>query len=104
MTDMEQQAQRIVPRDWGRFDRRAFKQAIQRWLDEYHLLVIGSHSAFKTRMYGLALRAIGFRLSTTATGHLSYLADGQADRRQVQSLEAMARYLEQHPEAAQGPQ
>ena len=104
MTDMEQQAQRIVPRDWGRFDRRAFKQAIQRWLDEYHLLVVGSHSAFKTRMYGLALRAIGFRLSTTATGHLSYLADGQADRRQVQSLEAMARYLEQHPEAAQGPQ
>jgi hypothetical protein len=104
MTDLEQQAQRIVPRDWGGFDRRAFKQAIQRWLDEHHLLVVGSHSAFKTRMYGLALRAIGFRLSTTATGHLSYLADEQADRQQVQNLEAMARYLEQHPGAVQGPQ
>ena len=104
MTSMEEQARRIVPRDWGRFDRRMFKQTIQRWLDEHHLLVVGSHSAFKTRMYGLALRAIGFRLSTTATGHLSYLADQQADRREIQRLEAIARHLEQHPEAAQGQQ
>jgi hypothetical protein len=93
MTDMRQQEQRIIPRNWGRFDRKAFKATIQRWLSEHHLLVIGSHNAVKTRMYSLALRAIGFRLKTTDTGHLSYIDDGRAEPQKLLELKRAAQYV-----------
>ncbi len=77
-TDIEQQAQR-VPRQLGSFDRKAFKTAIQRWLDKYHLLLVASHNTAKTKLYGMALRALGFRTQKTPSGGIVYLADEQAD-------------------------
>ncbi len=87
-TDMEQQTDRTVPKMWGKFDRKAFKATIQRWLDKYHLLLVASHNNAKTKLYAMALRALGFRTQKTPSGGIVYLADGQADLGPVQKAEA----------------
>jgi hypothetical protein len=94
-TDMEQQARHIIPRFWGRFDRRAFKRTITRWLQQHHLLMIGSHDAHKTRLYRVALRALGIGTRNTAHGRIAYLEDGQQDPSIVQRLEQITRILEE---------
>ena len=90
-TDIQQQAERITPKLWGSFDRRAFKATVQRWLDQYHLLVVSSHNSTKTKLYGLALRALGFRPQRAAGGGIVYIADDQAD---MQVLERTTAFME----------
>jgi hypothetical protein len=96
MTDVEQQVRHAIPRGWGNFDRRTFKATVQRWLDEHHILVVFSYSPAKTRLYGLALRALGFRLHQTGAHGMFYLADEQADRRAIEQLEGIGREVGRH--------
>ncbi len=95
-TSEEQQAEHIIPKGWGNFDRKAFKEAITRWLAQYHMLVVASHSSIKTKMYGLALRAIGFKLTPVpSTGLFSYIGDGKEDPRKIKMLEQIGQFMEQ---------
>jgi len=96
MTDVEQQVRHVIPRGWGNFDRRTFKATVQRWLDEHHILVVFSYSPAKTRLYGLALRALGFRLHNTGAHGMFYLADEQADRHSIEQLESIGREVGRH--------
>lgn len=100
-TDPQQQMERVTPRLWGSFDRRAFKTTVQRWLDQYHLLVVSSLSSTKTRLYGMALRAMGFRPQRAAGGSIVYIADNQANLRVV---EAAAAFMGRVQQMGRGPQ
>ncbi len=99
-TDEQQQAERVTPKLWGSFDRRAFKTTVQRWLSQYHLLLVASHNSAKTKLYGIALRALGFRPQRAAGGDIVYIADEQAD---MQVLERAAAYMEQARQRNRGP-
>ena len=88
-TDMEQQARRVVPKQWGAFDRKAFKQAVRRWLDKYHLLLIASHDSARTKLYALVLRALRFVPQRAAEGGIVYITDGTADLAPIRRAEAL---------------
>jgi len=100
-TSTEEQAEKIVPKGWGKFDRKAFKSTIQRWLATYHLLIIASHNDAKIKLYALALRALGFKVQRAADGDIVFIADAQADMKPLRRAEAMMGQMRQMQQQGQ---
>jgi len=72
MTDIAQQASPSAATP-GKFSRQVFSDTIQRWLTEYHTLIIASHNRAKTDSYIKMLKAMGY--NPQDTGMFAYITD-----------------------------